>query len=244
MSNAAPAGGKATPHNLPVEFVEHAFWLVFTFACLVGSELLRGNLRAARHLAAEYQLSRCAPWAAAAAASTAAALLGVCTAHLCEDHRPIRHAADAVKLLWSAVVNLCGLYVSYTAARAALLALGINPQTLGCIVASTLWAAVAVGGRFVLLLGFAVHVATVATAVALALWWSPAVPWGRGRCRRTSNDAATGAKAANGANQRTDHKQFLSWYICDAGKQGRSCVCVCVRMCVCVCVFVCALVSV
>ena len=53
MSNAAPAGGKATPHTLPVEFVEHAFWLVFTFACLVGSELLRGNLRAARHLAAE-----------------------------------------------------------------------------------------------------------------------------------------------------------------------------------------------
>jgi len=198
MSHAhtsAPAGGKAPPHTLPVELVEHAFWLVFTFASLAGSELLQENLRAARHLAAEYQLTRCAPWAAAGAA-----LLGVCVAHLCEDHHPTRHAADAVKFVWSAVVNLCGLYVSYTAARAALLAWGIiNPQALGCILSTMLWAAVAVAGRFVLLLGFAVNVATVATAVALALWWSPVFP---GRCCRTNDDTATGAEAADGANQR------------------------------------------
>ena len=127
-------------------------------------------------------------------------MLGVCVAHLCEDHHPTRHAADAVKLVWSAVVNLCGLYVSYTAARAALLAWGINPQALGCIIMSTmLWAAFAVAGRFVPLLGFAVNVATVATAVALALWWSPVFP---GRCCRTNDDTATGAEAADGANQR------------------------------------------
>ena len=61
------------------------------------------------------------------------------------------------------------------------------------------------------------------------------------------SNAAPAGEAANGANQRTDNKQFLSWCVCDGmeSRVGRVCVCacvcvrVCVRACACACVCVC-----
>jgi hypothetical protein len=57
------------------------------------------------------------------------------------------------------------------------------------------------------------------------------------------SNAAPAGEAANGANQRTDNKQFLSWCVCDGMESRVGRVCVCVRMCVfvraCACVCVC-----
>ncbi len=65
------------------------------------------------------------------------------------------------------------------------------------------------------------------------------------------SNAAPAGEAANGANQRTDNKQFLSWCVCDGMESRvgrvyvcvrmcvRAYVCVCVRACACACVFVC-----
>ena len=54
------------------------------------------------------------------------------------------------------------------------------------------------------------------------------------------SNAAPAGEAANGANQRTDNKQFLSWCVCDGmeSRVGRVCVCVCVcvRACARACV--------
>ena len=55
------------------------------------------------------------------------------------------------------------------------------------------------------------------------------------------SNAAPAGEAANGANQGTDNKQFLSWCVCDGmeSRVGRVCVCVRAEVCVCACVCVC-----
>ena len=58
------------------------------------------------------------------------------------------------------------------------------------------------------------------------------------------SNAAPAGEAANGANQRTDNKQFLSWCVCDGMESRVGRVCVCVRMCACVCACVCVCVCV
>jgi hypothetical protein len=50
------------------------------------------------------------------------------------------------------------------------------------------------------------------------------------------SNAAPAGEAANGANQHTDNKQFLSSYVCDGMESRVARVCLCVHACACVCV--------
>jgi hypothetical protein len=63
--------------------------------------------------------------------------------------------------------------------------------------------------------------------------------------KKHADGAATDAEAADGAYQRADNEQYLSWYVCD-GMGSKAARVVCVRAfvwCLCVCAYVCMCVS-